>query len=110
MNDYSYLQRVNAFGYPLGTLKQTTSGTSDTYQATGVNVDKLHRFCSAVDCLIEGGTGTSVTASTGTYLKAGSEYWWRPVSGRESLGYETLSGSAFSPADIATVSLHQKTS
>ena len=88
---------------------QATSGASATYQATGADVGKLHEFCAAVDCLVKGGTGSSVTitGTAGQLVKAGVIYLFRPISGRESLGFKTLDGSAFSSTAIATVATRE---
>lgn len=83
-------------------VKNTTSGASATYQATGTAVDKLHMFCAVEACRVLAGTGSSVTATAGFLVPAGTILFFRPVVGQESLGYATLTGS-FTVATIATV-------
>lgn len=88
----------------LETKQNTASGSSATYQATGDDVGRLHVFVSLKDVYLEGGTGTSVTATSGTPWTAGQPYYFRPISGRESLGYAAVSGS-FASGSEACVAL-----
>lgn len=92
--------------YPPLTVTQKTSSASGTYQAT-TYINKLHELCSKVDILVERGTGSSVTVTTGTLIVAGDRYLFTPMTGVESLGFKTLSGSAFSSTDILTISLRE---
>ena len=90
-------------------ISNTTASTAATYQATGTAVDKLHEFSAAVDCYVKGGTSATVTitGSAGQYVKAGAIYLFRPVSGRESLGFKTVDGSSFSSTIPATISIRE---
>lgn len=101
-----HAENSGSWVYPASptSLQITNSGTSDTFQATA-NLARLHVFSCAVDCMIEGGDGSSVTVTNGHYVKAGVPLYFVPTSGRDALGYKTLSGSAFSASDVATVSL-----
>lgn len=92
--------------YPPLTITQKTSAASGTYQAT-TYINKLHELCCKVDVLVERGTGASVTVSTGTLVVAGDRYQFTPMTGVESLGFKTLSGSAFSTTDILTISIRE---
>lgn len=78
---------------PFTNVKYTTSGTSDTYQATGVAIGKLHEFTSGVDSIVLTGTGASVSAATGRFVKAGAAFYWRPTSTKESLGFKSADGT-----------------
>lgn len=83
--------------------KESTSGTSDTYQATGVYVGKLHVLTSNVDLLIAEGTGSSVTSTSGYFWPAGVPLEFRPVTGTESIGYTAFDGNALSATRIVHV-------
>lgn len=83
-------------------VKNTTSGASATYQATGTSIGKLHMFSAVEACRVLAGTGSSVTATAGFLVPAGTILFFRPVTGQESMGYATLTGS-FTVATIATV-------
>lgn len=111
MTTENWLYRSWAYARSPECVKTTESGTSATYQATGAYVGKLHVFISGLDTKIEGGSGSSVTATSKLYLKAGTPYYFRPETGRESLGYASADGStAFSAALPATVANLEKTS
>ena len=94
---YGHMQRLAP-----KTVKFTNSGASGTYQASAANVGKLHMCTSTVATMVEQGTGASVTVSTGTLIPANTVFLFRPVSGIESMGFKTLSGSAFSATDPFT--------
>lgn len=88
------------------TKHRNTSTASGTYQVTATaDMGKLHEINSKKDLLVEGGTGSSVSASSGTLWAAATfPRYWRPMQGRESLGYETLDSSSFASSNPLTIS------
>lgn len=90
-------------------ISQTTSGTSDTYQAAASEYEALHVLVSSVALLVAEGTGASVSASSGAYWPADVPFYFMPVENHESVGYESFDGSTFDGSTvIATVSVIER--
>lgn len=85
----------------------TVSGVSGTYQSATADRNKLHVFVSPVACVLEHGTGASVTVTNKVLVPGGQTYEFSPSntpnSAKESLGYATLSGDAFSATEPASI-------
>lgn len=72
----------------------SATGTSGTYQASADNRGQLHWITSNKALRILGGTGSSVTATSGFYLGAGVAWPFIPSDVVESLGWASYDGSS----------------
>lgn len=79
---------AHVYPYQTAVPYAPAAGTSGTYQAT-TYLDFLHRFVFSEDARVLAGTGSSVTATAGEFVKAGVPFYWVPTAGRESLGWST---------------------
>lgn len=87
----------NAWAYPQAPTARehdATSGTSGTFQQTTTDeLGKLHVLTSNVDLNLLGGTGSSVTSTSGLFWPANVPFYYVPTDSNESIGYSSADGS-----------------
>jgi len=98
---------AHVYPYQRAVPYSPVAGTSGTYQAT-TYLNFLHRITCSEDVRILAGTGASVTATAGEFVKAGVPFFWVPTPGRESFGWLTTTTAQLTAAVVETARVYAK--
>lgn len=82
------------------TVYAPAATTSGTYQASATYQGKLHVLMSDSDLTIEGGTGSSVTATSKLQWFKKTPFYFIPSSSKESLGWASSSSATVTIAVV----------